>query len=200
MPTPGSHRRGPAHERISVWPVRAPPSRRARDRTDAGGLDHRHVVGAVANGQRAALDVLLDQQHHLGLQRRRRRTEQYSGEHRTPPAAAARRGTPQRGRAFCRGDTRQQMTERHISASLRNASMCSGWSANCRVWPSMTSAKFCTTRTGGRDAGAVVSRQHADAGSSACAQSPRAPRQARCACTCPRSPAGSAGQGRPRRS
>jgi len=46
--------------------------------------------------------------------------------------------------------------------------MCSGWRANCRVWPSMTRAKFCARCTGGRDVGAALSRQHTNTGSSAC--------------------------------
>lgn len=46
----------------------------ALEATDAdanvGGLDHADVVGAVADGQRAGLVLLLDERHHLGLLQR----------------------------------------------------------------------------------------------------------------------------------
>jgi hypothetical protein len=38
---------------------------------DVGGLDHRDVVGAVANGEEDGLAVLLDELDHQGLLQRR---------------------------------------------------------------------------------------------------------------------------------
>lgn len=93
--------------------------------TDVGGLNHRHIIGTIADGQEKSLLVTLDKFDNQSLLKRRNTTEKIL----------------ESGEIASQTETYQQTTALHITARSKNSFSISFSKAKVRDRPSIIKAR-----------------------------------------------------------